>query len=128
RRWPRAPAWGEAGTTGGGLEGSPPWWRGYLIEGNFGNGNTLGCISSIASEPQYTIVGLLTPANQVEDANVPRKAPPWISWGFGTDPARVAVYGSGFKVTGNPLRGRDLKLVRERHPLFHCPFLGSNGV
>jgi prepilin-type N-terminal cleavage/methylation domain-containing protein len=111
-----------------GNEGSPSHWRGYLIDGNFGNARLLGCADSIEKDPDVRIFANGYNANWKETEAQVRSAPPYIYYGLGVDAYRTGGYYTGIDNYSSrgwlgKRTGRSYK-SRQRCPLLSDAFLG----
>jgi prepilin-type N-terminal cleavage/methylation domain-containing protein len=104
-----------------GMEGTPAYWRAYLVQERFANPKVLGCASPL--DRQYTWRGYSS--NGVETAEQQRVAPPYYYFGPGVDLRRMATYSTGITVYARP--GRSYK-GKGRAPILIDPYYESQAA
>jgi prepilin-type N-terminal cleavage/methylation domain-containing protein len=125
--WGRAPYY-SGPIPGGGLEGAPPHWRMYLIEGNYGNPRVLGCGDSLSNDPAGVIAHSDWYATYTfETLDARRAAPSFFYYGPGTDPYRVGHYSTGVATGTAQIKWRSYKSKRS-HPLLMDSFIAMPGA
>jgi len=124
--WGRAPYYAGP-IPGGGLEGAPAHWRGYLIRGKYGYDKALGCADALTGDaPGMLGFADWFPTYTYETTAALRAAPSFGYYGCGTDPYRVGHFLTGVETGTAQIKWRSLK-TRSRHPLLMDSYVALPG-
>jgi len=128
------PAWPTARHFAGG-EGAPSHWRGYLIDGKYGNAGTFGCSQGIPSNGIIHSGTSNWKETSAQDQMNVRKNPPYVYLGPGVDPYRSSEYYLGiyvgsrhwrsYRMGGTPILAESCYYLGYDETLFRYNFHGG---